>query len=107
MNLELTQQTIALQQRIHTRLSELGYADGHSSDNISAHLAQVAVLGRAFSETKLPLFLTLDREHGESLAQVGVSMKCDLEEIRDALHDVDVDLQSLVEFLRPSRTEGT
>jgi|SRR3954462_6424364 hypothetical protein len=104
MNPELTQQTVALQQHIHTRLNELEYADGHSAENISAHLAQIAVLGRLFSESTLPLFLTLDREHGESLAQVVISMKCDLEEVRDALHDVDADLQSLVEFLTPSRT---
>jgi hypothetical protein len=77
MNPELTQQTIALQQLIHTHLKELGYADGHSSENLSAHLAQIAVLGRAFSETTLPLFLTPDREHGESLARVVVSNKWD------------------------------
>lgn len=99
MNTELTQQILVLQQQIYARLSMLGYSNGHSAEIISRHLAEIAVLGKAFVDTTLPLFLTLNTEHSDSLAQLVVSVKCDLEEITDAMVDVDVELRKLMEYL--------
>jgi len=99
MTLKLTAEIVQLQQQISTRLAELGYADLVSADNIARHLAEISVLGRAFANTTLPLFLTLDREHLEPLAQLTVSIKCDLEELGDAIHDADPDIRSLMQFL--------
>ncbi len=100
MTLKLTAEIVELQQRIATRLAELGYADTHAAENLSRQLASLAVLGHAFSQTTLPLFLSIDTDHQDSIAQLATSMKCDLEELGDAIHDVDVDLRSLMQFLQ-------
>ena len=99
MTLKLTAEIVQLQQQIFTRLAELGYGHTVSAENIARHLAEISVLGKAFSETTLPLFLTLDREHLEPLAQRTVSIKCDLEELADSIHDSDSDIRSLMQFL--------
>ena len=41
----------------------------------------------------------MNRENGDALAQLAVSLECDLEELRDALVDVGRDLHVLMEFL--------
>jgi hypothetical protein len=99
MSLDETERIIELQHRISIRLAELGYADTDSANRISRHLAEISILGQAFGETTLPLFLTLNRDNSDALAQLAVSFKCDLEELRDALIDVDRDLHTLMEFL--------
>jgi hypothetical protein len=99
MSLDETERIVELQHRILIRLAELGYADADSANRISRHLAEISILGQAFGQTTLPLFLTLNRDNGDALAQLTVSFKCDLEELRDALVDVDRDLQALMEFL--------
>lgn len=104
MSKKLIGEILELQQTVATRLAELGYADDSSAATISRHLADVAVLGRDFAENTLPLFLTMDRDHQEALARLIVSIKCDLEELQDALSDVDADLRSLMEFLNAPRT---
>jgi len=69
-------------------------------ENLSRHLAHISVLGRNFSEhTAYPLFLSLAPEHGDSLAALAMSLKCDLDEISDTLTDVAPDLAALVQFL--------
>jgi hypothetical protein len=99
MTLKLTAEIVQLQQQIFARLAELGYADSLSAENIARYLAEISVLGNAFAKTTLPLFLTLDREHLEPLAQLTVSIKCDLEELADAVHDSDPDIRALMQFL--------
>ena len=99
MGLDETSRILDLQNRISIRLAELGYADTDSANRISRHLAEIAVLGHTFGQTTLPLFLTMNQDNTEALAQLAVSVKCDLEEIRDSLIDVDRDLQALMEFL--------
>ncbi len=99
MSLKLTAEIVELQQRISARLAELGYADSRSIDNLARHLASLAVLGNSFAQSTLPLFLSVDREHHDALAQLATSMKCDLEELGDNVRDVDVDLRALMDFL--------
>jgi hypothetical protein len=90
-----------LQSRIRSRLAELGYPNSVSADNLAHHLAEISVLSRAFSETTLPLFLSMSTDHPEALARLSVSLKCDLEEIRDQISDLNADLLELMQFLNP------
>jgi hypothetical protein len=99
MSEQQTKDILALQQAIRKRLLELGYADDPSAARLSRHLAEISVLGHAFYESTLPLFLSIDRDNIQALSQLSVSMKCDLEELADALTDIDIDLRNLMEFL--------
>lgn len=99
MTLKLTAEIIHLQQKVAIRLAELGYADSPSADKIARHLAEIAVLGRSFAQDTLPLFLSLDAKHTEPLAQLIVSIKCDLEELGDSIRDSDPEIRSLMQYL--------
>ena len=90
---------IELQTRLRQRLIDLGMAEGPPLDTLSHHLAHVSVLSRNFAEHTLPLFLSLSPEHHDSLASLSVSLKCDLDELRDLLTDVEPDLLSLMQLL--------
>ncbi|HWR34723.1 MAG TPA: hypothetical protein VN622_02495 [Clostridia bacterium] len=94
-----TESIVELQHRVRIRLAELGFPPGRAASNIERHLAEIAVLARAFTEDTLPLFLSLSTDHDESLSRLAVSIKCDLEELRDALTDVEPDLIELMQFL--------
>ncbi len=94
-----TSSIIDLQSRLRQRLLDLGMHEGLPLENLSRHLAHISVLGRNFAEHTLPLFLSLAPEHNESLASLSVSLKCDLDEIRDALTDVEPDLLALMQLL--------
>ena len=90
-----------LQARIRSRLAELGYPSSVSADNLAHHLAEISVLSRNFYDTTLPLFLSLSPDHQDSLARLSASIKCDLEEIRDQISDLNPDLHELMHFLNP------
>ena len=96
---EEAQQILALQQRLLQRLSELGYAEPNSAVRIARHLAEISVLARAFSEHTLPLLLDVNVENRSAINQIAVSLKVDLEELGDAIADIDAELRSLMEFL--------
>lgn len=98
-----TQEIVRLQQRLQQRLRELKFHDGRVSQNVAHHLAEIAVLGKNFADTTLPLFLTMSPEHTEAIGQLAVSLKCDLDEIRDAISDVLNDVVELMQFLNSSR----
>jgi hypothetical protein len=89
---------VSLQSRLRQRLIDLGMSPGLALENLSRHLAHISVLGHTFSEHTLPLFLSLAPEHGDSLAALAMSLKCDLDEISDTLTDVAPDLAALVQF---------
>ncbi len=100
---------VELQQQLRDRLAQLGFPAGKTSSNVEHHLAEIAVLGRNFAEHTLPLFLSLSLEHRESLAQLIVSIKCDLEQLRDSLTDIEPDLMDLMHYLndQAATPEGT
>ena len=100
---------VELQQRLRDRLEQIGFPRGTTSSNVEHHLAEIAVLGRNFAEHTLPLFLSLSLEHRESLAQLIVSIKCDLEQLRDSLTDIEPDLMELMHYIddQATQTEGT
>jgi hypothetical protein len=93
-----TASIVDLQTRLRARLEELHY-NGKSSDNVAHHLAEISVLSRNFFDHTLPLFLSMSIDHRQSLAQLIVSIKCDLEELRDAMNDVEPDLLELMQYL--------
>lgn len=90
---------VSLQSRLRQQLSDLGMMPGLPLENLSRHLAHVSVLGRNFAEHTLPLFLSIAPEHHDSLTTLGAAMQCDLQELRDALIDVEPDLAALLQFL--------
>ena len=94
-----TQEIVRLQQQLQARLRELQFQDGTVAQNVAHHLAEIAVLGRNFADQTLPLFLTMSAEHKEAVGALAVSLKCDLDEIRDAISDVLNDMVELMQFL--------
>jgi hypothetical protein len=92
---------VSLQSQLRQRLIDLGLPPGSALENLSRQLAHISVLGRNFAEHTLPLFLTIAPEHSDSLARLSVSLKCDLDELRDALTDVEPDLVALMQLLNP------
>ena len=94
-----TQEIVRLQQRLQQRLLELNFHEPRVAANVSHHLAEIAVLGRNFADHTLPLFLSMSTEHSDAIGALAVSLKCDLDEIRDAISDVLNDLVELMQFL--------
>ena len=92
---------VSLQSHLRQRLIDLGLPPGLPLESLSRQLAHISVLGRNFAEHTLPLFLTIAPEHDDSLARLSVSLKCDLDELRDALTDVEPDLVALMQLLNP------
>ena len=92
---------VSLQSQLRQRLLDLGLPPGSPLENLSRQLAHISVLGRNFAEHTLPLFLTIAPEHNDSLARLSVSLKCDLDELRDALTDAEPDLVALMQLLNP------
>ena len=90
---------VELQQKLRDRLQQLNFPEGTAFNNVAHHLAEIAVLGRNFADHTLPLFLDLSPEHRESLARLIVSIKCDLEQLRDSLTDIEPDLMELMHHL--------
>jgi hypothetical protein len=94
-----TASIVELQGRIRARLEALSFPNTHVTANLERHLAEISVLSRNFFDHTLPLFLTMSTEHRESLATLAVSMKSDLDELRDSLTDIEPDLRELTLFL--------
>lgn len=97
---ERTEQILELQKQLDSRLGELGFASHHQVANIVHRLAEVSVLGRALSSESVPLLLGLSSEHKEAVARLLGAIKLDLQEMRDAISDMEPDLNELVQFLR-------
>jgi hypothetical protein len=94
------EQVLILQNQLRIRLAELGIAESTMSSNLQRHLAEIAVLGRYFAEHTIPLFLSVSPNHGDSLASLAASIQSDLDELRDAVNDVQSDVIELVQYLR-------
>jgi len=94
-----TQRIMDLQSRLRIRLAELGFG-GVQSNNVVHHLAEVAALAHNLAAESLPLFLELSPAHKEALASVVAHLKWDLDEIKDAIQDMEPDLTELLKFLQ-------
>jgi TnpA family transposase len=93
------QEILDLQERIGQRLHELQFVDQEAQGAIIHHLAEVAVLGRKLADNSLQQFLRLPAEQGEQLADLVVDIQTDLEEIKEAILDMEAGLLKLVNFL--------
>ena len=94
-----TEAILVLQNRLRIRLAELGLHNSPTADSLQRHLAEIAVLGNTFAQHTLPLFLSMSLENTDSIARLAATIKCDLDELRDALTDVQSDLVELMHFL--------
>ena len=92
-----TDEIIRLQQLLIKRLDEVGNVKPRVRDNLARELAHVAVLWRAFSEKSLPLFLSMDPRHKPMLQTLVATMKRDMDELRDAIQDLEPDFSGLIE----------
>jgi hypothetical protein len=91
---------IELQQHIHERLMQIGFAPSTRAANLERNLAQFVALSRTFSESTLPLFLSIELDHRQTFVDLVGGMHATLEELRDTLTDIDPDLLALNEQLR-------
>jgi len=94
-----TERIMDLQSRLRIRLAELGFG-GVQSSNVMHRLAEVAALAHDLANDSVPLFLELSPAHKESLANVVAHLKWDLDEIKDAIQDMEPDLTELLKFLQ-------
>jgi hypothetical protein len=99
----ITQRILELQQQVTNRLAQFGYADADSTLRSGRHLAEISVYGERFANVTLPLFLTLHDENRTAVIELVLAMKTNLDELRDALLDVEADLQNVVDFFLPHR----
>lgn len=95
---ENTRKFADLQEQLRVRLEQVGFADGAAASRLSHHLAEIAVLGKQLAEETIPLFLTLDPDNNKILLSLATAMKCDIEELGDAITDVHEDMLSLMSF---------
>ena len=92
---------LALQERIGRKLDELQFVDQEAQGEIIHHLAEVAVLGRKLADNSLKQFLSLPPDQKEKLADLVVDIQTDLDEIKEAISDMEASLLKLVNFLNP------
>jgi len=93
-----TNEIISLQERLIVRPNEVG-ARASARDNLARQFAHVAVLGSSFAGRSLPLFMAIESGHTNAIQTLLVSIKNDLEELRDAIQDLEPDLSDLIEIL--------
>jgi len=87
-----------LQSRLRIRLAEVGF-EGVPASNVAHHLAEIAGLARDLSAESVPLFLELSPAHRQVLAEVVRQVKRDLDELRDAIQDMEPDFTELLKCL--------
>ena len=94
-----TQRMMELQSRLRIRLAEVGF-EGVQASNVVHHLAGIAALAQNLAAESLPLFLELSTAHKQALAEVVAQVKRDLDEIRDAIQDMEPDFTELLKHLQ-------
>ena len=90
-----TSEIVKLQELLLGRFEELGIGP-KATNNLARELAHIAVLGRRFGENTLPLFLSLRTEHAHAPFELVNAMKRDLDELRDAIQDLEPDFPALI-----------
>ncbi len=94
-----TERIMELQNRLRIRFAELGFG-GVQASNVVHHLAEIAAIARDVSSESVPLFLDLSPAHKEALAAVVAQLKAELDEMRDAIQDLEPDFTELLKFLQ-------
>ena len=96
---DATERILALQNRLRVRMAELGF-EGVAATSVIHRLAEATVLAQDLSAESVPLFLELSHDHREALAEVMAHIKRDLDELRDAIQDMEPDITELLKFLQ-------
>ena len=94
-----TQRIMELQSRLRIRLAEIGF-EGVQAGNVIHHLAEIAALAEDLAAHSVPLFLELSPAHKQALAEVTAHVKRDLDELRDAIQDMEPDFTELLKYLQ-------
>lgn len=94
-----TQRIMELQSRLRIRLAELGF-EGVQASNVVHHLAEITALAQDLAIDSVPLFLELSQAHKQALTEVVTHLKRDLDEIKDAIQDMEPDLTELLKYLQ-------
>jgi hypothetical protein len=94
-----TEYIVELQPRIVQRLNDLGFADLENTGVLAHGLAEIASCGRTLDQQALPLFLSLDAQHRQALAEVTIALKNHLDAMQDSISDVRSALNALTDFL--------
>jgi DNA-binding transcriptional regulator PaaX len=95
----ITPRIMELQSQLRIRLAELGFG-GIAGSNVVHHLAEIAALSRDLADEAIPLFMELSPAHKDALVNVVAHIKWDLDEIKDAIQDMEPDLTELMKFLQ-------
>lgn len=94
-----TERMMELQTRLRIRLAELGF-EGVAASNVVHRLAEITVLAKDLADSALPLLLDLSPDHHDALLSVLTTIKSDVDEIRDAITDVEPDYTELLQRLQ-------
>jgi hypothetical protein len=94
-----TQRIMELQSRLRIRLAELGF-QGVQASNVVHHLSEIAALAQDLAGDAVPLFLELSPAHKDALVEMVAHIKRDLDEIKDAIQDMEPDLTELLKYLQ-------
>ncbi len=94
-----TEYIVELQPKIAARLDELGFCDSPYHALLVHGLADVASRSRTLDQQALPLFLSLDVQHRQSLAEVTLALKNHLDAMQDTICDMRASLSALADFL--------
>lgn len=97
-----TERMVELQKQLRIRLEELGFS-GTPSSNVVHRLAELSVLAKDLADHALPLLTELDAQHRDSLLGVLCLIKRDMDEIRDAITDLEPDFTALLQHMEKQR----
>ncbi|HET8668245.1 MAG TPA: hypothetical protein VFM10_09725 [Terriglobales bacterium] len=94
-----TERMIELQKQLRIRLAELGF-DGVSASNVVHRFAEISVLANDLADKCMPLLLEMSPEHRDALLSLVAHIKWDMDEIKDAITDLEPDITELMNFLQ-------
>jgi hypothetical protein len=99
-----TERMVEVQKRLRIRLAELGF-DGVAANNVVHRLAEISVLAKDLADHAVPLLVELAAEHHESITGVLFLIKRDMDEIRDAITDIEPDFTALLQSMERKAKE--
>lgn len=94
-----TERIIELQKNLTIRLAELGF-NGTRAANVVHRLAEITVLAKDLADESVPLFLEMSPEHRDAMGALVSHIKWDMDEIRDAISDLEADFIELMSYMQ-------